>query len=86
MNAVVFATWIAVGLLTGWLAGIVMKDGGHGLAQDLVLGVLGSSAAIAALMALDSASDAGLFATAFVAFAGAALVIIAQRKIWYAQA
>jgi len=86
MNAVMFATWIAVGLLTGWLAGTVMKDGGHGLVRDLVLGVIGSSAATSALTALDGASEVGLFATVFVAFAGAALVIIVQRKIWYAHA
>jgi uncharacterized membrane protein YeaQ/YmgE (transglycosylase-associated protein family) len=42
MNAVMFSTSIAVGLLTGWLASIVMKDGGHGLVRDLVLGVIGS--------------------------------------------
>ena len=43
MNAVMFSTWIAMGLLTGWLANIVMKDGGHGLVRDLVLGVIGAS-------------------------------------------
>jgi len=67
-------------------ARIVTKDGGHGLVRDLVLGVIGSSAATAALTALDGASEVGLFATAFVAFAGAAPVIIAQRKIWYTHA
>jgi uncharacterized membrane protein YeaQ/YmgE (transglycosylase-associated protein family) len=86
MDAVMFSTSIAVGLLTGWQASIVMKDGGHGLVRDLVLGVMGSSAATAALTALDDASEVGLFATAFVAFAGAALAIIAQRKIRYTHA
>ena len=70
MNAVMFSTWIAVGLIMGWLASIVTRDGGHGLVRDLVLGVIGSSAATAALTALDGASEVGLFATAFVAFAG----------------
>ncbi len=86
MNAVMFSTWMAVGLLTGWLAGIVMKDGGHGLVRDLALGVIGSSAATAALTTLDGASDVGPFATACVAFAGAALVITAQRKFWHEHA
>jgi uncharacterized membrane protein YeaQ/YmgE (transglycosylase-associated protein family) len=85
MNAVMFATWMAVGLLTGGLAGIVIKDESHGVVRDLALGVIGSSAATAALTVLDGASDVGLFATAFVAFAGAALVIIAQRKFWHAR-
>ncbi len=86
MTAVMFSTWMAVGLLTGWLAGIVMKDGGHGLVRDLALGVIGSSAAAAALTTLDGASDVGPFATACVAFAGAALVITAQRKFWHEHA
>ena len=86
MNAVMFSTSIAVDLLTGWQANIVMKDGGHGLVRDLVLGVIGSSAATAALTALDGASDAGPFVTACVAFAGAALVITAQRKFWHEHA
>src|SRR6266850_5550747 len=30
-----------VGLLAGWLAGSVMKGGGHGLVGDLTLGVVG---------------------------------------------
>ncbi len=79
-----FSTWMAVGLLTGGLAGMVMKDESHGLVRDLALGVIGSSAATAALTVLDGASDVGPIATAFVAFAGAALVIIAQRKFWHA--
>ena len=86
MNAVMFSTWVAVGLLTGWLAGIVMKDASHGLVRDLALGVIGSSAATAALTALDLAADVGPIATAFAAFAGAALLIIAQRKFWHAHA
>ena len=86
MNAVMFSTWMAVGLLTGGLAGMVMKDESHGLVRDLALGVIGSSAATAALTVLDGASDVGPIATAFVAFAGAALVIIAQRKFWHEHA
>ena len=84
MNAVMFSTWMAVGLLTGGLAGMVSTDESHGLVRDLALGVIGSSAATAALTALDLAADVGPIATAFVAFAGAALLIIAQRKFWHA--
>jgi uncharacterized membrane protein YeaQ/YmgE (transglycosylase-associated protein family) len=34
--------WIVVGLIAGWLAGMVMKGGGYGLVGDLVLGVIGA--------------------------------------------
>ena len=84
MNAGTFATWLVIGLLTGWLAGLVMKEGGHGLLRDLILALMGSSAAGVALTALDVTSDAGPFTMALVAFLGATLVIIGQRKIWRA--
>src|SRR5512146_1651356 len=34
--------WVVVGLLAGWVAGYIMKDGGYGLKGDLILGVVGS--------------------------------------------
>ncbi len=34
-------SWIVVGLIAGWLAGIVMKGGGYGLIGDIVVGVIG---------------------------------------------
>jgi len=36
-----FITWIVVGLIAGWLAGKVMREGGYGLIGDIVVGVLG---------------------------------------------
>src|SRR5436305_487683 len=53
----------------------------RGLTRDA-----GEQRAAAALTALDLAADVGPIATAFVAFAGAALLIIAQRKFWHAHA
>jgi uncharacterized membrane protein YeaQ/YmgE (transglycosylase-associated protein family) len=34
-------TWIVIGLIAGWLAGLVMKDNGYGLVGDILVGVLG---------------------------------------------
>lgn len=34
-------SWIVVGLIAGWLAGMVMKGGGYGLIGDIVVGVIG---------------------------------------------
>lgn len=33
--------WIIVGLIAGWLAGLVMKGGGYGVVGDIVLGIIG---------------------------------------------
>ena len=82
MDFAMVVTWVFVGLLASWLAGFVMKDGGYGLVWTLVLGLVGSSAAIVILSVLGVAPEAGTFATSVVAFIGAALVIVAQRKLW----
>ncbi len=34
-------SWIVVGLIAGWLAGLVMKGGGFGLIGDIIVGVVG---------------------------------------------
>jgi len=83
MTLETFATWIFVGLLTGGLAGTVWKDRGVGLGWDLVLGLGGSGAASGIFSAVAASPDAGRLATVVVAFIGAAIAIIAQRKVLY---
>ena len=34
--------WIVVGLIAGWLTGLVMKGGGYGLIGDIILGIVGA--------------------------------------------
>lgn len=34
--------WIVLGLVAGWLAGMVMRGGGYGLVGDIVLGIVGA--------------------------------------------
>ena len=34
--------WIVLGLVAGWLAGMIMRGGGYGLIGDIVLGVIGA--------------------------------------------
>lgn len=86
MNGEMFLTWIALGLLTGWLAGFAMKVGGRGRISDMVLGLAGSGALSSFAWAVGAPSDAGTVGTAAVAFVGAALAIVLQRKIWPADA
>ncbi|HSF06781.1 MAG TPA: GlsB/YeaQ/YmgE family stress response membrane protein [Methylomirabilota bacterium] len=85
MNPEMFGAMILIGLLTGWLAGFVMKDGGYGLIGDFALGLLGSSTA-SAIWALGVAPTTGNLATAGMAFLGATVLIVAQRKVWYVHA
>jgi len=34
-------SWIVVGLIAGWLAGLVVKGGGFGCVGDVIVGVVG---------------------------------------------
>ena len=34
--------WIVLGLIAGWLAGMLMRGGGYGIVGDIVLGILGA--------------------------------------------
>ena len=39
----VYLIWVVViGLLAGWLAGLITKGGGFGILGDLIVGVIGS--------------------------------------------
>ena len=81
MSFVIFATWVLVGLLAGLLAGLVMKRGGYGLKRDIALGLVGSIGG-SVLLRTVGFPGAGIVAVAVVAFIGAAIPIVAQRKIW----
>jgi len=82
MELGMFVSWVVVGLLAGWLAGFVMKDGGYGLIGDLGLGLVGSVVGGWIFLALGGSAGGGLFATVFVALAGAVIALVAQRKVW----
>ena len=86
MNFGMFAMWVLVGVMAGWLARIVMKGGGYGLIGDLSLGVVGSIAGSWLFWALGVSPGARLFVLAIVAFVGAAIAIVAQRQFWCAPA
>ena len=34
--------WIVLGLVAGWLAGMLMRGGGYGIVGDIILGILGA--------------------------------------------
>ena len=86
MTLEMLLTAVVVGLVGGWLAGMVMKNGGHGLHQDLALALAGSTLATWILQAFGGSSDGGTFVTIVVAFMGTASLIVAQRKLWQAHA
>ena len=72
--------WIIVGLVAGWLAGVVMKGGGYGLVGDLVVGLVGALLG-GFLAGLFLGGSVGLIGSIIVAFLGAVVLIAILRAV-----
>ena len=72
--------WIIVGLVAGWLAGMIMKGSGYGLIGDLILGLVGAIVGgwLVGLV-LPSAEPTGLIGSIIVATLGAIVLIFIAR-------
>lgn len=77
-----FAVSIAAGVLTGWLAGALVRGHGYGRVPDLLLGLMGSGVLTTVVAALRVPADMGMVAMAGIAALGASIVIVSQRTIW----
>ena len=74
---------IVIGLLAGWLAGLLMKGGGYGIIGDLALGLVGSVVGGwlgSRLLGVDLTTGFNL-TTLLTSIAGAVLVIVVYRLI-----
>jgi uncharacterized membrane protein YeaQ/YmgE (transglycosylase-associated protein family) len=72
--------WLIVGLIAGWLAGMVMKGGGYGVLGDIVVGLIGSCLG-GFLMGFFEQGSVGFTGTIVVAFIGACVLIVLVRMI-----
>ncbi len=76
--------WIIVGLIAGWLTGMVMKGGGYGVVGDIVLGIVGALVGgflASAVLGVPNAVN-GINATSIiVAILGAIIVVAIVRAI-----
>ena len=70
--------WIVVGLIAGFLAGLVMRGGGFGIVGDIVVGILGAiiGGFVAGLLGLGAS---GFVGSIIIAFLGACLLIALLR-------
>jgi len=77
-----FILWIIVGLIAGWLAGVIMKGGGYGLIGDLILGLIGALVGgwLFSLI-LPSAEPTGLIGSIIVATIGAVVLVAIVRLV-----
>lgn len=76
-------SWLVVGLIAGWLAGMVMKGGGYGVVGDIVLGIIGAVVGgFLATTVFKLGSVNGINVESIViAAVGAVIVVFASRLV-----
>jgi uncharacterized membrane protein YeaQ/YmgE (transglycosylase-associated protein family) len=77
-----FAMLVLGGAVAAGLAAYLMKRGGYGLPWDMTLGLAGSAVGSWIFWAIGVAPEMGLAAVSIVAFTGAGILIIVQRKCY----
>lgn len=73
--------WIIVGGVAGWLASVVVRGGGMGLAGNVVLGIVGAIVAGFLFPALGLTLGGGILGAILAAMVGAILVLLVVRMI-----
>ena len=76
--------WIIVGIIAGWLAGLVMKGGGYGVLGDMILGIVGALVGgflAGSLFGIADPISGFNLTTIVVAFLGAVLVVAIVRLL-----
>jgi len=77
-------SWILVGLVSGWLGGLVMRGGGYGCVTNVILGIVGALVGGFLASALFDVGDplTGFnLTTLVVAFLGAVVTILIVRLL-----
>ncbi len=72
--------WLLVGLIAGWLAGLMMKGSGYGIIGDIVVGLIGSFLG-GLILSFFVEGTAGFWGSILVALVGACVLIILVRVI-----
>jgi uncharacterized membrane protein YeaQ/YmgE (transglycosylase-associated protein family) len=75
-------SWIVVGLVGGWLAGLVVRGGGYGLIGDIIIGIAGGLLGgwiATAFLHIGAAVNGINLESVGVAFGGAVLLILILR-------
>jgi uncharacterized membrane protein YeaQ/YmgE (transglycosylase-associated protein family) len=72
--------WLVVGLVAGWLAGLVMKGSGYGLFTDLIIGLIGAVVG-GFVFGQFAFGTAGILGSIAIAFIGACILIAVVRFV-----
>lgn len=81
MGAESLLVFLLVGIVAGWLAGIVVRGGGFGLVGDLIVGVVGAFIAGWLFPRLGFHLGAGIVGSIIDAAIGAILLLLVIRLV-----
>lgn len=73
--------WLIVGLIAGFLAGVVMRGGGFGIVGDIIAGIVGAFIGGWLFGLLGLSAGGGVIGSIIVAFIGACILIAILRLI-----
>ena len=76
-----FLWFLVVGLVAGWLAGVLVKGGGFGVIGDLVVGVIGAFLGGWLFSTLGASAGGGLLGSIIVATIGAVVLLFIVRLL-----
>ncbi|MCL5951655.1 MAG: GlsB/YeaQ/YmgE family stress response membrane protein [Chloroflexi bacterium] len=77
-------SWIIVGLIAGWLAGMVMRGGGYGLVGDIIIGIIGALIGgflASAVFGVANPVNGVNLVSIIVAFIGAVILVAILRAV-----
>ncbi len=77
-------SWLVVGLIAGWLAGMVMRGGGYGLIGDIIVGIIGGLLGgflASAVFGIPDPMTGVNLTSIVVAFIGAVILIAILRAL-----
>ena len=82
MTLEIVIIWLLVGLIAGWLASQLVRGGGSGVVTDIVVGIVGAFIGGMIFRAEHwRAPFEGYAGLIFVAFCGAALLLLVMKLI-----
>jgi len=73
--------FLLVGVIAGWLAGVLVKGGGFGLIGDLVVGIIGALIGGLLFSGLGGVAGGGLLGSILVATLGAVILLVVLRVL-----
>ena len=73
--------FLLVGVIAGWLAGVLVKGGGFGLIGDLVVGIIGALIGGLLFSGLGGVAGGGLLGIILVATLGAVILLVVLRVL-----